>query len=73
MGSYSLIQGIFLTQGKNPSLLHCRQILYQQRIGNFVEVSNFLRVFSLLLTSYAKDNSNQCGLIQICTFLSALK
>ena len=28
MGSYSLLQGIFLTQGSNPSLLHCRQILY---------------------------------------------
>ena len=23
------IQGIFLTQGSNPGLLHCRQILYQ--------------------------------------------
>ena len=26
---HSLFQGIFLTQGSNPSLLHCRQILYQ--------------------------------------------
>ena len=26
--SHSLLQGIFLTQGLNPSLLHCRQILY---------------------------------------------
>ena len=25
----SLVQGIFLTQGSNPGLLHCRQILYQ--------------------------------------------
>ena len=24
-----LLQGIFLTQGSNPSFLHCRQILYQ--------------------------------------------
>ena len=24
----SLLQGIFLTQGSNPDLLHCRQILY---------------------------------------------
>ena len=29
MGCYSLLQGIFLTQGSNPGLLHCRQILYQ--------------------------------------------
>ena len=27
MGSHSLLQGIFLTQGSNPYLLHCRQIL----------------------------------------------
>ena len=29
MGSLSLIQGIFPTQGSNPGLLHCRWILYQ--------------------------------------------
>ena len=28
IGSYSLLQGIFLTQGLNPGQLHCRQILY---------------------------------------------
>ena len=26
--SHSLLQGIFLTQGSNPGLLHCRQIRY---------------------------------------------
>ena len=29
VGSLSLLQGIFPTQGSNPDLLHCRQILYQ--------------------------------------------
>ena len=29
VGSLSLLQGIFSTQGSNPSLLHCRWILYQ--------------------------------------------
>ena len=29
MGSLYFLQGIFLTQGSNPGLLHCRQILYQ--------------------------------------------
>ena len=29
VGSYSLLQGIFLTQGSNPGLLHYRHILYQ--------------------------------------------
>ena len=28
VGSHSLFQGIFLTQGLNSGLLHCRQILY---------------------------------------------
>ena len=28
MGSLSLLQGIFPTQGSNPGFLHCRQILY---------------------------------------------
>ena len=29
VGGLSLLQGIFPTQGWNPGLLHCRQILYQ--------------------------------------------
>ena len=28
MGCLFLLQGIFLTQGSNPGLLHCRQIIY---------------------------------------------
>ena len=31
MGCHSLLQGVFLSQGSNPCLLHCRQILYQLR------------------------------------------
>ena len=29
VGSLSLLQGVFLTQGSNPGLPHCRWILYQ--------------------------------------------
>ena len=29
VGSLSLLQGIFPTQGSNPGLPHCRQILHQ--------------------------------------------
>ena len=29
VGSCSLLQGIFVTKGSNPGLLHCRLILYQ--------------------------------------------
>ena len=32
VGSLSLLQGIFPTQGSNPGLAHCRQILYYQLI-----------------------------------------
>ena len=28
VGSHAFLQGIFLSQGLNPGLLHCRQILY---------------------------------------------
>jgi len=28
VGSHSLLQGIFLTQGSNPGLLPCRKIFY---------------------------------------------
>ena len=29
MGCHFLLQGIFLTQGLNPGLQHCRQMLYR--------------------------------------------
>ena len=39
VGFHSLLQGIFLTQGSNPGLLHCRQVLYhlshQRSLGRF--------------------------------------
>ena len=31
VSSHFLLQGIFLTQGSNQDLLHCRQILYHLR------------------------------------------
>ena len=30
VGCHALFRGIFPTQGSNPGLLHCRQILYQR-------------------------------------------
>ena len=40
MGSHSLLQGIFLTQGSNLGLLHCKQILC--RLSHRGNPSNFL-------------------------------
>ena len=47
MGSHSLLQRIFLTQGSNPGFLHCRQILYHlshniSLIGQLLISSAFL-------------------------------
>ena len=36
MGCHALLQGIFLTQGSNPHLLYCRQVLYPQGSPNFL-------------------------------------
>ena len=33
VGRHSLLQGIFPTQGSNPGLLHCGQILFTERHG----------------------------------------
>ena len=53
MGCHALVQGIFPTQGSNPGLLHCRQILY--RLSHFCTFVKILwtSIFMLLLT---KDN-----------------
>ena len=39
--SLSLTQGIFPTQGSNPGLLHCRQILYQLSHKGSLEVFHY--------------------------------
>ena len=63
MSRHSLLQGIFLTQGLNMGLLHCRQILYHlshqgrpqdKRIVHFVlDMLNLL----CLLDSYSFTGS----------------
>ena len=58
VGSLSLLQGIFLTQGSNPGLPHGRRILYQlshkgspiPKQGNDKECSNY---HPIVLISYA--------------------
>ena len=56
LGSFSLLQRIFSTQGSNPGLLHCRQVLYYlSHQGNPL---NFQSQFSSLLFS---DTSRKVG------------
>ena len=47
MCSHSLLLGIFLTQGSNPGLLHCRQILYRMNH----QQAHFLILLSVSFTS----------------------
>ena len=46
VGCHSPLQGIFLTQGSKPSLLHCRQILYHLSYGEFPEHLSEVRSLS---------------------------
>ena len=58
VGSLSLLQGIFLTQGVNPGLQHCRAILYElSHKGSPLNIQyhpkcHFLSRFASLLYSY---------------------
>ena len=49
MGCHFLLQGIFLTQGLNQSLLHCRQILYHL---SYQRPSIYLCIFNIFLYIY---------------------
>ena len=49
LDSHSLLQGIFLTQGSNPVLPHCRQILYHpSHQGSHTYVYVFIYKFYFL-------------------------
>ena len=46
VGCHFLLQGIFPTQGSNPGLLHCRQILYRLTYPQKVQVCERKRFLS---------------------------
>ena len=50
MGNLSLLQGIFPTQGLNPGLPHCRQILYQlsHKGSPWLNINIFQSSYSLI-------------------------
>ena len=60
VGSLSLLQGIFPTQGSNPGLLHCRQILYQLSYQGSPtltpDINHFLNIFLKLLDLLTQEN-----------------
>ena len=71
VGCHSLFQGIFPIQGSNPSLPHCRQILYhlsQQESPNIVYLCIYMESRKMVLTNlYAgeeqrhRDREQTCG------------
>ena len=73
VGSCFLLQGIFPTQGSNPDLLHCRQILYQQsQQGSPALFHSFYRLV-IFCCMYSTDpflilEHFACDPIQILTF-----
>ena len=58
VGSLSLLQGIFPTQGSNPGLPHCRQILYQLR---HKESERILQWVAYPFSSGSSQLRNQTG------------
>ena len=54
VGGHALLQGIFPTQGLNPGLLHCRQILYHlSHQGSLYQF--YLMLFSLLISGQKRS------------------
>ena len=52
-GSCSLLQGVFPTQGSNPGLLRCRQILYQLSYQGSLHASKImLKILQTRLQQY---------------------
>ena len=55
MGCHFLLQRIFPTQGSNPGLLHCRQILYQLSHWTLANVSQKEWLRSILSSSWVSQ------------------
>ena len=71
VGSHSLLQGIFLTQGSNLNLLPCRQILYHlSHQGSPTRERAIVVFFPFLLSAQKiKDTRNECVHAQSCSTL----
>ena len=52
VGCHFLLQGIFLTQGSNPGLLHCRQTLYPLSHQGSQSIVQMVPLFLLFCSSH---------------------
>ena len=58
VGSLSLLQGIFPTQGSNPGLPHCRQIIYQLIHKGITDTSlSGRKIQKYILTFFSDETS----------------
>ena len=62
VGCHFLLQGIFPTQGSNPDLLHCRQMLYRL---SHQESQRILEWVAYPLSSGSSQPRNQTGVSRI--------
>ena len=76
VGSLSLLQGIFPTQGSNPGLPHCRRILYylsQNSIKYFLKVQLGIKVIAAFIKKLCfvsvKAIANHSNLSRVHFFL----
>ena len=62
VGCHSLLQGIFPTQGLNPGLLNCRQILYHLKyLGNPSVACYVINKQGMVSLSYGKIDRSEMG------------
>ena len=75
MGSLSLLQGIFPTQGLNPGLPHCRQILHQlshkgsPRILEWATLVSIVELVNLVSNSIERRALRQDAVVNVCLLL----
>ena len=79
MGSHSLLQGIFLTQGLNTGLLHCKWILYYlshqgspkqiKRQIRKISTINIIRANKLIYKEYIQSSVQFSSVAHLCPTL----
>ena len=62
VGSFSFLQGIFLTQGSNPGIPHCKRILYQLNHQGSPRIPEWVAYPSSNGSSQSRNQSSNPGI-----------
>ena len=82
MGSLSLLQGIFPTQGSNQGLLHCRWVLYQlsyECLRNYDDSFNYMvkamavDFLSYKVSSFVVEKCLGRDILRLCYYTVSLQ